>query len=98
MSVTAHVVDNVGSLSGVINTQEHIGATIGEGKAKLVGILGIGNFGAKKYKGPYEATPQSVNQVFETKSKTMKENFTVNPIPYYATGNEVGGITIYIGE
>ena len=35
------------------------------------------------YDGPYEATPSSETQTFQTENKKMEQNFVVNPIPSY---------------
>ena len=87
MSYEATYGENTAQITGVIK----------ESKAKLMGKLSVGGFGAKKYEGPYDITPQVITQVLETKSRTMSDDLTINPIPYHATSNE-SGITIYIGD
>jgi hypothetical protein len=34
----------------------------------------------------------------ETKEKYMKDDVTVNPIPFFSVGNNSGGNTVYIGN
>lgn len=48
------------------------------------------------YPGPYNARPSSSEQIFATKSKSMKQDFAVNPIPYFEVSNEYG-TTVNIG-
>lgn len=48
------------------------------------------------YEGSYEVTPTAEGLSMPTKGKSMSEDVTVNPIPYYKTSNE-HGYTIYIG-
>lgn len=49
------------------------------------------------YDGDYASTPEFAAQVYSTKDKTMREDFTVESIPVYDTSNPAGGTTIYIG-
>lgn len=37
--------------------------------------------GLPDYEGPYEATPAPVAQIFQTRERVMRQNFTVRPIP-----------------
>ena len=48
------------------------------------------------YEGAYVVTPLSTEQTLETTGKTMQEDVTVLPIPYFETSNETG-TTVYIG-
>ena len=48
------------------------------------------------YYGPYEAVPKVEDQIFETKKKSMEENFTVTKIPYQEVSNPQGGETVII--
>lgn len=50
------------------------------------------------YEGSYEVTPTVDGVTLETARKTMSRDLTINPIPYYDTGNESGGRTIYIAK
>lgn len=49
------------------------------------------------YEGPYLVDPRKIGQTLWTKSKSMNENVTVNPIYYSETSNLGGGLTAYIG-
>lgn len=54
--------------------------------------------GAKPYEGPYEVTPKVEAQTLATAEKLMREDVTVNKIPYYVVGNTSGGDTVYIAK
>lgn len=49
------------------------------------------------YTGPYEVRPTPSGRTLPTEGKTMTDDVTVEPIPYYETSNEAGGETVYIG-
>lgn len=49
------------------------------------------------YKGSYEITPRVVEQMLETKDKSMIDDVTVNAIPYVEVSNVGGGFTATIG-
>ena len=48
------------------------------------------------YDGPYEVTPAAEDQKLLTKNLHMRDDVTVEEIPYTETSNEYG-ITVYIG-
>lgn len=48
------------------------------------------------YQGPYVAVPKVAEQEFETKYKSMIDNFTVLEIPYQEVSNPQGGETVII--
>lgn len=50
------------------------------------------------YDGAYEIVPTVDGEVVPTKSKTMRDDVTVHPIPYHATSNESGGTTVSIAS
>lgn len=50
-----------------------------------------------EYDGSYIITPSVTEQVFNTKGKTMKDNLTINEIPYTEVSNTSGGTTARIG-
>ena len=52
---------------------------------------------APTYTGSYEVTPSGEQTVLETAQKTMQDDVTIHPIPYYDISNTAGGRTIYIG-
>ena len=43
-----------------------------------------------KYDGPYNVVPKMVEQILETKDKSMTEDVTVNGIPYHEVSNKSG--------
>lgn len=49
------------------------------------------------FNGPYNVTPRKVEQTLETKNKSMRDNVTVEEIPYSEVSNPQGGITATIG-
>lgn len=49
------------------------------------------------YTGTYEVTPSGKKTVLRTAQKTMRNDVTVHPIPYYEVSNTAGGNTVYIG-
>lgn len=48
------------------------------------------------YDGSYDVLPGASEQTLDTTNKTLRENVTVKPIPYYDVANQYGR-TIYIG-
>lgn len=55
--------------------------------------------GGTPYTGDYQVTPQIYAPVtLPTKSKTMKDNVTVQKIPQYEVSNEAGGNTLIMGD
>ena len=52
----------------------------------------------EKYEGVYEVTPSTAEtaQILETKNKTLLDNITVKPIPFFQVDNSEG-TTVYIG-
>lgn len=49
------------------------------------------------YEGPYVVTPRVSEQSLPTATKGMREDVTVEAIPYYETANP-SGTTVIIGE
>lgn len=49
------------------------------------------------YDGAYEVTPRKVEQILETKNKSMRDDVKVNEIPYLEVSNPQGGLTATIG-
>lgn len=50
------------------------------------------------YKGNYEVTPRTIQQVMQTRNLIMDNDVIINKIPYFETGNNFGGNTVYIGS
>lgn len=51
-----------------------------------------------EYEGPYTAVPKVTDQIFETKKRSMEEDFVVTKITHLETPNAGGGLTVTIGE
>lgn len=52
--------------------------------------------GIETYEGDYAVIPKKIEQELYTKNKMMKDNVTVQKIPYHEVSNETG-ITVVIG-
>lgn len=50
------------------------------------------------YNGDYEVTPKTIQQVMQTRNRIMDNDVIINKIPYFETGNNFGGNTVYIGS
>ena len=50
------------------------------------------------YEGDYEITPKIGEQILATKKKYMKNDLTIQKIPFYDVSNSAGGSTVYIAE
>lgn len=53
--------------------------------------------GIPKYDGPYEITPSVNSKTIRTAQKLMKDDFTVQAIPYSEVSNLSDGYTVNIG-
>ena len=62
-----------------------------------VELVGGGSGRLPYYHGDYEVDPRKVEQVLETKNKSMDDNVVVHAIYYAETINISGGNTAYIG-
>lgn len=62
-----------------------------------VELVGGGSGRLPYYTGDYVVDPRKVEQVLETKNKSMRDDVTVNPIFYAETSNLSGGLTAVIG-
>ncbi len=49
------------------------------------------------YDGAYQVTPRKVEQVLDTKNKSMRDDVTIDPINYAEVTNPQGGKTATIG-
>ena len=70
-----------------LEVEEHLEVCFGE-----IQTVQNDNF----YDGAYAVTPASSEQTLETTGKTMREDVTIRPIPFFETSNE-SGTTVYIG-
>ena len=84
----------IGTLSGGESLEGRL-----SGMGQLTGALTIPEqVGGKIYQGDYLITPKArTEQTLETAGKTMTEDVTVLPVPYYEVSN-VSGNTVYIAE
>lgn len=55
-------------------------------------------FSGLPYDGTYEVTPTTSEQVLPTAHRTLADDVTVHQIPYLATSNDSGGITVSIAS
>ena len=55
-------------------------------------------FSGVPYDGAYEVTPTTEEQVLPTAHRTLANDVIVYEIPYLATSNESGGITVSIAS
>lgn len=49
------------------------------------------------YDGSYQVVPRKIEQVLDTKNKSMRDDVTIDPINYSETINPQGGNTVVIG-
>ena len=49
------------------------------------------------YNGSYSVVPRKIEQVLETKNKSMRDDVTIDPINYAEVTNPQGGKTATIG-
>lgn len=74
-------------MRGSISSAGSVGGAISTGAAK------------RMYSGVYEVAPKTDEAVvLETAAKYMERDITVLKVPFYQTGNEQGGTTVYIGD
>ena len=79
----------------VIGASLDAGAVIG---AKLVGgPIGVVEADVPIYDGDYAITPDVDGQTVGTAGKMMRDDLTVEAIPYFDVSNVSGGSTVYIG-
>jgi hypothetical protein len=62
-----------------------------------VELVGGGSGRLPYYTGEYVVDPRKVEQILETRNKSMREDVTINPIFYAETSNTSGGLTAVIG-
>lgn len=68
-----------------------IGATLVGGRIEIV------DADVSIYDGDYTITPDVDGQTVGTAGKMMREDLTVEAIPYFDVSNVSGGSTVYIG-
>ena len=60
-------------------------------------IVEVINLEGDIYEGEYFYTPKFIQQIIETRNKTLKDNITVDAIEVSRVSNTSGGKTVYIG-
>lgn len=51
-----------------------------------------------EYEGVYDVTPKVVEQTLATKNKVLRDDVTIQSIPFFNVSNTSGGTTAYIGN
>lgn len=83
----------------VVKVAAKRGAVAVRSPSYTIGVeTGILSGGGMPYEGAYEVTPDADGEVLLTRSKTMRDDVTVHPIPYVETSNESGGYTVSIAS
>ena len=91
---------------GAVTIVDGARATARESKQRVVAkVPSVGasahqsyTFSGVPYDGAYEVTPTTEEQVLPTARRTLAGDVTVHEIPYLATSNESGGITVSIAS
>lgn len=90
-------------MSNIIRTKE---ATTGSGSLTgklaspgcLTGKISTTNI-YDAYEGTYNVIPKAFKeQTLETANKLLKNDIIIEKIPYWETGNDSNGVTVYIAE
>lgn len=50
------------------------------------------------YVGEYTVTPTVEEQIMQTKEKIMRDDVTIQAIPYFEVSNTSDGVTVYIAN
>ena len=86
----------VPQLTGLVSSSGTISASL-QAVPEISGRLSVVTVtDAEPYEGEYEVLPRTDSQTIPVKSKLMKRDLTVDPIPFYETSNPTG-TTVYIG-
>ena len=87
------------SISGSLSGQSPLSGVLSD-SSSLSGNLTIsGGIATDIYKGEYEIVPSTkLDQLLNTKNKTLTDDLLVKKITYIETSNIANGKTIYIGE
>lgn len=96
------MIGEVKTKASIVGTLEAKASVVGEVSTKtIIGEVELGRVTIRHsdypdYDGDYDITPAASEQTLETTNKTLREDLTIKPIPYYDVSNEYGR-TIYIG-
>lgn len=88
-------------IKGVLsNTKRITGTLVRADDAPMISLSGTLRYTSSipTYNGVYSVTPNSNEQVLETRGLKMRQDVSVKPIPYFETTNDAGGYTVIIGE
>ena len=83
------------SESAVVEAAQATWAVGAEAAQTSVSVVS-GATSAPVYRGSYEVTPTSGEQVLPTHDRTMRDDLTVHAVPYHSASNESGGYTVSI--
>ena len=99
MAQTGQVIDNVLYLDVFMSeSSQDLDITLESGTQELdIEMVGGSEGRLPYYLGEYVVDPRKVEQILETKNKSMRDDVTVNPIFYAETTNLSGGLTAVIG-
>jgi len=82
-----------------ISNQRKIVGRIVRTRQNVQGFISPTTYGqAESYTGDYDITPQAEEQTFSTKGRRMKDDLTIEAIPYFETSNEYGTTVIIGGQ
>lgn len=84
-----------GTINGALSP---IGKVVGNvsGGGKVSGEVQSAGTPMHYYDGPYDVIPRAEMQILETATKLMRDNVTVEEIPYTEVTNLSGGLTVSI--
>lgn len=87
-----------GSIVKIVNEPpQRIAASTRHERARVIG--GSGQTSYPIYSGEYDVVPYAfVDQELLTAGKLMRDNVTVQEIPYLETSNDAGGMTVSIAS
>lgn len=95
--MTGIVAEQNGYLTGTIRPSCALTGAIQTNGAILQGHIQAGLVACQYYEGEYDVVPKIESQVMKTAGKHMREDVTVEAIPYYEVSNVYDGYTAIIG-
>ena len=90
-------IDTGASVRASVSSGASIQAKITDGAALSASVGTVLYRDPNPYTGEYVSIPSSREQIYETRSRTMLDDFTVREIPVYRADNQ-DGITVTIAE
>lgn len=89
-------IDTGASVRASVSSGASIQANITDGAALSASVGTVFYSDPNPYTGEYEANALFTEQVFETRSKLMTDDFTVHSIVQLEVDNSAGGLTLTI--